>query len=39
MEFDLDSQKYNSIDNKAMELLKKMLLEDPKQRISASQAM
>jgi calcium-dependent protein kinase len=29
MEFDLDSQKYKSIDNKAMELLRKMLFEDP----------
>jgi hypothetical protein len=29
MEFDLDSQKYKSVDKEAMELLRKMLLEDP----------
>ena len=39
MEFDLEEPKYKSIDSKAMDLLKKMLHEDPKDRISASQAM
>ena len=39
MEFDLESPKYKSIDANGMELLKKMLLEDPEQRISASEAM
>ena len=39
MEFDLDAPKYDSVNSQAMELLKKMLHEDPQQRISAAQAM
>lgn len=39
MDFDLNHPKYNSVDSKAMDLLKKMLHADPHQRISAAQAM
>jgi serine/threonine protein kinase len=39
MEFDLKLPRYDAIDTKALDLLKKMLHEDPSQRISASQAM
>lgn len=39
MDFNLNHPKYANGESKAMDLLKKMLHEDPAQRISASQAM
>lgn len=39
MVFDLSRKMYKKIDEKAIDLLKKMLIEDPRKRISADDVL
>jgi serine/threonine protein kinase len=39
MKINLEGDRYAGIDKDAMDLLKKMLLADPKQRLTASEAL
>lgn len=39
MKFDLQADKYKNLDPLALELMKKMLIADPNQRITASSAL